>query len=137
MRVFLDANILFSASAKDSATRRLLDTAFKHADVLSSPHAVEEARRNLELKRPKQIGELEKLQQRITMTHAIARIATTIDLPDQDVPILAGAVGAKCTHLWTSDKRHFGRFYGKRVHGVHVVSSIMLANELMKQGGTP
>lgn len=135
MRVFLDANILFSASAKDSATRRLLDSAFEHAEILTSPHAVEEARRNLEAKRPDQVRELRKLQRRVTVTHAFARIRST-DLPDQDVPIVAGAVGAQCTHLWTSDKRHFGRFYGKKFYGVQVVSSIMLANELMKQGWT-
>ncbi len=136
MRVFLDANILFSASAKDSATRRLIEGVFEYAEVLTSPHAVEEARRNLALKRPNQMGELGKLQRRITTTHAFARIASTA-LPNQDVPILAGAVGAQCTHLWTSDKRHFGGLYGKSFHGVRVVSSIMLANELINQGWIP
>ena len=86
MRVFLDANILFSASAKGSATRRLLDGVFRHAEVLTSPHAVEEARRNLEAKRPDQVTDLRKLQRRVTVTHAFARISALSCHPYDIVP---------------------------------------------------
>jgi hypothetical protein len=44
----------------------------------------------------------------------------------KDKPILAGAAGAGCTHLWTGDKAHFGMFFGKKICGVTVVSSIQL-----------
>ena len=58
-------------------------------------------------------------------------------LPDKDTPVLAGAAGAECTHLWTSDQRHFGRYYGTDLLGVRVVSSIGLADELLAAGWRP
>ncbi len=133
MRVFLDANILFSASAKQSATRQLLDRLLVHTEVLINAHVLEEARRSLLKKRPEQVHELRGLQSHMTMTGAFAS-DHLVDLPEEDVPVLAAAVGARCTHLWTSDKRHFGQFYGKLIRGVKVVSSIMLLEELMELG---
>jgi len=44
MRIFLDANILFSVSADGSAIRLLLDAALKYADeCITCPHDFEEA----------------------------------------------------------------------------------------------
>lgn len=48
MRIFLDANILFSAAKTDRAVRHLLD--LLHADgheILADGYVLEEARRNL------------------------------------------------------------------------------------------
>jgi hypothetical protein len=55
-------------------------------------------------------------------------------LPVEDIPIVEGAVGARCTHLWTIDRRHFDRPYGAAVEGVCIVSSILLADELREAG---
>lgn len=50
-----------------------------------------------------------------------------LDIAEKDKPILAGAIGAGCDRLWTSDRLHFGPFYGRTVHGVTIVSSLHLA----------
>lgn len=56
---------------------------------------------------------------------------------EKDVPLLAGAMGALCTPLWTSDRQHFGNLYGQSVHGVMIFSSIQEADQLMgdERGG--
>ena len=129
MKVFLDANILFSAADPASATHRLLETVARHTSTMTCPHAWEEARRNLQLKRPEHLNGQSELKRLVTLSHAFALPPET-DLPPCDVPILAGALGSRCTHLWTSDKKHFGRYYGKDLAGVRVVSSVLLADEL-------
>lgn len=129
MKVFLDANVIFSAADPDSATRRLLREVVRHGVAVTSPHAWEEARRNLSRKRPEHELRLAELSRFITVSAAFAPPPES-GLPLCDVPILAGALGAHCSHLWTSDKQHFGRYYGKSLAGLRVVSSVMLAGEL-------
>jgi uncharacterized protein len=129
MKVFIDANILFSASEEKSATRQLLDLARRGSTLVTSPHAWEEARRNLEQKRPHLLPGLERLRDAVAITHAF-RLPPDLDVAEKDKPVLAGAIGAACTHLWTSDRRHFGALYGTTLHGVTIVSSIQLADEL-------
>ena len=67
------------------------------------------------------------------MTNAFSKVSE-VTLPAQDVPILAGAVGSRCNHLWTGDKRHFGELFGKAVHGVTIVSGMQLVDVLIKMG---
>jgi len=129
VKVFLDANILFSASDEKSATRKLLDTLSRCGKPVTSPHAWEEARRNLDQKRPHLLPGLERLV--VTITHAFT-LPPDVEVADKDKPILAGAIGAGCTHLWTSDRLHFGNLYGTTVHGVAIVSSIQLADAIQR-----
>lgn len=136
MRVFLDANILFSAAADTSATRRLLFSASGYAELVSNAYAWEESLRNLQRKRPQHVDGLESLRKVVRTTNAHV-LRLTGDIPDDDLPILAGAVASGCTHLWTGDRRHFGAWYGRELHGVTVVSSIMLADLLFEQGWKP
>lgn len=134
MRIFLDANILFSASANGSATRLLFDAVLKYTnECLTNPHAFEEAKRNIEAKRPQQLSEFKKISKSISVSNAFYTDFTA-DLPQQDIPILAGAIGSQCTHLWTSDKNHFGALYGKTIHDVQIISSILLADILIDEG---
>ena len=128
MKVFLDANILFSASDPASVTRALLSRVAECGELVTSPHAWEEARRNLVAKRPRNLPGFAELESSIATTHAFA-LPDDVDLQEKDKPILAAAVGAKCTHLWTSDRTHFGTFYGQTISGVKIVSSIMMADE--------
>ena len=133
MKVFLDANVLFSAADPASATRRLLQAVARHAEVITCPHAWEEARRNLVQKRPAHLDGLGQVGRLVTVSLAFC-VPPDTALPACDVPILAGAIGAQCTHLWTSDRRHFGQYYGRDVAGVRVVSSLMLADEIIRLG---
>ena len=132
MKVFVDANILFSAADPASATRRLLDVVARHAAAITCPHAMEEARRNLELKRPARRQGLDEVMEFVTVSHAFSPPKT--DLPSSDIPILAGALGTRCTHLWSSDKKHFGSYYGRTLAGIRVVSSVLMADDLAEQG---
>ena len=129
MKVFLDANVLFSASDENSATRSLLNLLMQQAETVSSPHTWEEARRNIERKRPHLLPGLMALQQGVTITRAF-RLPPDVEMVDKDKPVIAGAIGGACTHLWTSDRLHFGHLFGKTVHGVAVVSSLQLVDLL-------
>lgn len=125
MKLFLDANILFSASDPKSATHQLLMMASKTATLITSPHAENEARRNLANKRAHLLPGLESLLLKVSFSHALGDVST-IKLEEKDKPILAGAIASGCTHLWTSDKMHFGHLYGHTVKGVTIVSSLQL-----------
>lgn len=133
MKVFADANVLFSAADPESATRILLDALCQHATVVINEHVWEEARRNVGMKRPGLAGSLEKLKTRL---HFSSQMTTVTDcpLPDKDQPVLSGAVASRCSHLWTGDKRHFGHLYGKNIHGTLIVSATVLADELSRKG---
>ncbi len=129
MRVFMDANILFSAADPDSATRILLDRVLECGEAVSNQHAIEEARRNLAAKRPQFLTEFERIKKLVTITMAFTTVEG-VDLPVEDTPVLAGAVGARCTHLLTGDRRHFGKLYGRTIRRVRIVSSVMLVDEM-------
>ena len=130
MRIFLDANILFSAARSDSRMRAFLKVLSKQADFLTNAYAVEETRRNLELKSPKGLKSLEQLVRRCEMVSQLAA-DWEVELPLKDRPILGGAIAGHATHLLTGDERDFGKFWGKAVRGVKIVSPRMLAEEVL------
>ena len=119
-RLFLDANILFSAAYRVNARLQAL---WKLRDVAlcSSHYAVEEARANLADQSQK--SRLMKLLLRVELFDAAPReIVGGTRLPEKDVPILLGAVEARATHLISGDLQHFGLYFGKRIEGILVVS---------------
>ena len=130
MRVFLDANILFSAADAQSATRILLERVLQQGVGVTHEQVWEEAERNLRMKRPQFVDGLRQLRPRLQFSSLLIPVAG-INLPDKDVPVLFGAIGAGCSYLWTSDLRHFGALYGQTVRNTKIVSSIMLANEIL------
>ena len=75
----------------------------------------------------------EPVLNRVTISQNF-RPGLVVELPAEDLPILAGAVGSGCTHLWTGDKRYFGRWYGKSLEGVVVLDSNLLARQLLDDG---
>jgi hypothetical protein len=79
---------------------------------------------------------LQELEKHIEVSKSFYQIQTS-ELPDHDIPILAGAIGAGCSHLWTSDKRHFGKWYGTTLQGIAIMSNTLLAEALMKSGWRP
>jgi hypothetical protein len=133
MRVFADANVLFSSADPASATRILLDALFTHATVVVNEHVWEEALRNIAMKRPALANGLAELKSNLHFSSKMESVAEC-HLPDDDQPVLGGAVAARCTHLWTGDKHHFGHLYGKTVRGTQVVPATVLADELGRKG---
>lgn len=119
-RLFLDANILFSAAYRDNAAvTRLWEVA--RVELISSQYALSEAERNL--RTTEQFERLTGLLNVVTIVGHIAgpSLREGITLPEKDLPILAAAVNSSSTHLITGDVRHFGPYFGKRVAGVLVL----------------
>lgn len=133
MRVFLDANILFSAALPASRMCGFIQIIMEHGDCVTNFYAAEEARRNLSSKYPKSLNRLDNL---LGQCQSIDAIATDLNVKvaSKDVPILGGAVAGRATHLLTGDKRDFGRLWGKSVQGVLVVSPQMLAVAMAQKG---
>jgi hypothetical protein len=53
------------------------------------------------------------------------------ELPIKDRPILAGAIVLRCELLLTGDRKHFGRFFGKRIRGIEILSPLQAASKLL------
>lgn len=125
-RLFLDANVLFSAAYKLDS--RLLQL-WKLKDVIlcSSRYALEEARFNLQDQM--QQGALRNLSGTLHLFEAADRLLPRgLSLPDKDAPIFLAAVAARATHLLTGDVQHFGDYFGSRFEGV----AIMLPGQYFK-----
>ena len=118
-RVFIDANVLFSAAYKPGSHIGDL-WSLKDVELVTSLYAAEEARRNLMARCPDRVGALDGLLSKVSVVPGAVTgaLPNGMQLPDKDVPVLPAAVGAGCTHLLTGDARHFGNLYGKTVLGV-------------------
>ncbi|MFC1629050.1 putative toxin-antitoxin system toxin component, PIN family [Gemmatimonadota bacterium] len=123
-RLFLDANILFSAAYRPgSGLSRLWH--LDNVELVTSDHAITEAYRNLQNHDPLCLQDLnEMIRDMIIVKHVETRDEDPdlLSLPEKDQPILKAAMVAGATHLITGDKRHFGQWFGKRVKGIIVQS---------------
>jgi predicted nucleic acid-binding protein len=124
-RLFLDANVLFSAAYREGAGVRKL-WQLPETELVTSAYAAEEARRNLS-----SVGRRADLDALLGVVR-ISNILLLADpaehpgiegsrLPEKDLPILRAAVATNATHLITGDRKHFGPLFGKAVAGVLVV----------------
>lgn len=96
MRIFLDANILFSAAKSDGAVRKLLESLIEAG-----------------------------------AQHADTALEQTLPLPEKDRPVLAAAIRHRCAALVTGDRTHFGKLYGKTIHGTAIHSPRSLAQAVL------
>jgi uncharacterized protein len=135
MRVFLDANILFSAAKSGGATRALIELALRRGhQCWADPFVIEEARRNLARKWTDQQSALEALLGRLQVggsPTSVGGLAASLPLPDKDRPVLLAAIHNRCEWLVTGDRTHFGKLYGKALHGVTIVSPRQLAETII------
>lgn len=118
--VFLDANVLFSAAyRRESGLKKLW--ALDDVALSTSRYALEEARRNLE--EPAQ-QRLERLWSKVELVpEAPDRpLPKGTELQQQDQPILRAAIAAAATHLLTGDVTHFGRYFGRTVAGLLILT---------------
>jgi predicted nucleic acid-binding protein len=118
-RLFLDANVLFSAAYRSDAGLLQL---WKLRDVVlcSSHYAVEEARINLA--EESQRTRLTHLSRTISLFGAAQRdLPPSVSLPEKDMPIMLAAIEARATHLLTGDVRHFGPYFGTKIAGILVL----------------
>jgi len=137
MRLFLDANVLFSAAHRSAGNARALFLLAEQGrvELLASRFAVEEARRNLSLKYPDRQEELGSLLAWIELasepTPALVERARAAGVPDKDAPILGAAIGARVDALVTGDRRHFDALLGQIVQGVRVLLPAQALAELI------
>lgn len=134
MRIFLDANVLFSASNSSSAVAVVVAVASAHATVVSSDLACIEARRNLAIKRPDWLEVLEKLVENIETVPSSA-FALPVALADKDVPLLCAAIRAEADYFVTGDRKDFGHLFGSSVHDVEVITPVRLGEILLGRFG--
>ena len=134
MRIFLDANILFSAAKSDGALRELLRLLLAEGhECRVDDYVAIEARRNLHAKAPETLALFEALlaHLKIGPSQAPGKPIKEIDwLPEKDRPVLAAAIRLRCDALVTGDRTHFGMAYGKVFGGVTIYSPRSLAEFL-------
>ena len=138
MRLFLDANILFSAAKTAGAVRELLHMLSEAGhECYVDDYVIAEARRNLIAKGPGALAVLDRL---LASCHRgpVQRPDTSTSaealewLPEKDRPVLAAAIRFRCDALVTGDRTHFGVNYGKVIAGVAIHSPRSLAEILFR-----
>ena len=125
-RVFLDANVLFSAAySETSGLTRLWK--LRGVELVTSGYALGETLRNVETVQHRSEtvqhrSRLARLMIDVTVVPEPATIPPECGrLADKDQPILAAAIAARATHLLTGDLTHFGRFWGKTIGEVLIL----------------
>ena len=118
-RLFLDANVLFSAAYReDSGLLELWE--LEDVELFTSAYAFEEARRNLD-----DVERLERLQNLVRRLSIVpesdAALPAAVDIPEKDAPILRAALAAEASHLITGDRRDFGRYFGRQLGSAWVM----------------
>jgi len=128
IRVFLDANVLFSAAWRaQSGLARLWER--ESFQLVTSSYAAAEAERNLTRKRPEAVTRLEALLRPLEITDALSVLDKGHGLPPKDEPILAAAVASRCSVLITGDIADFGHLIGGTFQGVRILTASMLLAE--------
>jgi uncharacterized protein len=119
-RLFLDANVLFSAAYRANAGLLRL-WKLGNTALCSSRYAAEEARINLV--ETKQRDRLTELLFSVELFDADQeQLPAGMILPQKDVPIMLAALAARATHLLTGDLRHFGVYFGQTIAGIRIAS---------------
>jgi predicted nucleic acid-binding protein len=139
MRVFLDANSLFSAARTDGAVRALLRLMLErgHGLVVDAV-VIAEAQRHLQAKGPQALQVLDALLPRLVVgaaaTVAAVAPADIAWLPDKDRPVLAAVIRLSCDVLVTGDRTPFGSGDGRSFRGVTIHSPRSLAERGLTDG---
>jgi len=127
MRLFLDANVLFSAvlSPEGAASNLFAFAGAGACELVTSALVVAEATRNLRAKASEALDRGERLIALVgIVVEADARLVgrMAVALPAGDRPVLAAALGCRATVLVTGDRRHFGSLFGRHFGGTVVLS---------------
>jgi predicted nucleic acid-binding protein len=128
LRIFVDANVLFSACNPGSRVNQTLTQSTAEHEVVNCAIAIDEASRNLARKRPMWLPNFAIFQ---SVIHIIPESSPLpeLGLPEIDGILLGAAVSAGCDIFITSDQHHFGLLFGKTIDGVRVLTPNAFANE--------
>ena len=133
MRVFLDANVLFSAAYHEQAGLVRL-WGFSELALVTSTYAIDEARRNLkretqQLRLARLVGNVEIMTTSDVVTPPVNMEEVEM-LPIKDRPILLAALEAKCETLVTGDQAHFGPWFDQRLAGILILRPAVLLSRI-------
>lgn len=110
MRLFLDANILFTAAHNPKGKSALILELGQEGlwQLVTSAYALEEARRNIAIKFPACAPQLEAQAQTLRIVPDNPGLNCPDGLVDKDCPIYRAALASKSDLLLTGDIRDFG-----------------------------
>lgn len=137
-KLFLDANVLFAAAVTPKGRAQALFALAEggSAQLVSSPYALGEARRNVAAKYPDMSERLERYAKQLTVVPEASPSLVAwarAHLPAKDAPILAAAVRARADLLVTGDRVHFGVLYGTTLQGTEVVTLAAALDRLLEE----
>lgn len=130
MKLFLDANVVFTAAyCEQGASRTLFQLAEAGiCSLYTSAYTADEARRNLLVKAPAKVSAFNKILEQISLvrepSHATVARMTKLPLVEKDAPVMAAALESGTDVLVTGDRRDFGHLYGTTVEGVLVLNPV-------------
>src|ERR1700749_2213459 len=105
-RIFIDSNVLFSASYKPNHPF-LIFWESSRVQPVASDYVLGETRRHV-----KGLGHSYRFNELISKTETVRAASGAgllgLDLPEKDRPIVSGALAARARYLVTGDKNHFG-----------------------------
>lgn len=109
-RLFLDANVLFTAAHNTNGKAALLISLGEQGivELYSSTYANDEAKRNLARKYPSCLARFERIMTAITLITGRSLQACPAGLPEKDCPIYRAAHACQADVLVTGDLRDFG-----------------------------
>ena len=126
MKIFLDANVIFSASNASSNMHAFITLISETHELVTSDYAYEEARRNIQAKREAWFTTFKNITKSMPQLPS-APLLHEIELVDKDRPILGAAISHECDYLLTGDKKDFGHLYGVKIETVTVIDYVSLA----------
>ena len=128
MKLFLDANVIFTAAYSAQGLSRGLFrlAAVGKCALCTSAFAYDEAVKNIQKKAPVKLAELTTLMQQLDILPEphpqwIKR-AARLPLAAKDAPVLAAAFQGKIDIFVTGDRRDFGHLFGQVLEGVKILS---------------
>ena len=133
-RLFLDANVLFTAAHNpDGKASLIISLGIKGAwEVYTSGFAVEEARRNIAVKYPSFEKNFNELISEITIVSETPDAPYPPELNEKDRPIFQAAHACRASYLITGDIAHFGAFMSKPKEsaGIIILTPAMFLSSL-------
>lgn len=136
IRLFLDANVLFTAAHNPSGKSALIIDlgAQGYWEVLSCSYAIEEARRNISIKFPDSAKRFDSFMGTVKKVPSRSGRNCPVNLPEKDRPILEAAILCKASYLLTGDIKDFGPFmnHPSLTGGVVIQTVSEFLEDLMK-----
>jgi len=128
MKLFLDANVIFTAAYSAQGLSRALFrlAAAGKCSLCTSAFAHEEAVRNIHIKAHEKLADLTVLMKQVEILPEPhpkwVAWAAVLPLVRKDAPVLAAALQGKADVFVTGDRRDFGHLFGRVLQGVKILT---------------